>query len=54
MADGTITVDARELAFGRLGAIVSLMFVLVVTKMMRSSACFMLAIARRHRPGNLE
>ncbi|TXT28039.1 MAG: hypothetical protein FD131_3419 [Rhodocyclaceae bacterium] len=54
MADSTITVDARELAFGIFSSIVSLMLVLVVTKMMRSGSRFMLAIGSRHRPGSLE
>lgn len=54
MASGTITVDARERAFGILVAIASLMLVLVMTKMLGSCPRFMLAIGSRHRPSELE
>lgn len=54
MAGRAVIIYARELAFCSLGAIVSLMLVLVVTKMMRSGSRFMLAIGSRHRPCNLE
>ncbi len=53
MTGGAIIVDTGNRTICGLGAIISLMLVLVVTEVLRRSD-FMLAIGRSHRPGNLD
>jgi len=53
MTDSAIIVHIGKRSFGKLLAIVCLMLVVVVTEVLCRSR-FVLAIGRRHRPGNLE